>query len=171
MRAGVLFSGGKDSALAALLLAPHHLVEVGTCASSPARDLAAVEVAAAALGFPWHRARLPDAVLASAVDRIVADGTRFGDRVPMLEPDEARSLIDAGAPMSARCSGFRGTTSRGSGSATSPSSAAKAGRCRTAMTRGGCGRHSAKAGSIRSRPSPCRKNRHSSVAETDDRRN
>lgn len=121
MKAGVLFSGGKDSALAALLLAPHYEVEVITFASGAGRNLAAVEAAGAALGLDWRRLPLPGGVLDSAVDRIVADGypnnainlvhrwaletlareypvvadgTRFDDRVPMLGPDEARSLMD-----------------------------------------------------------------------------
>jgi predicted subunit of tRNA(5-methylaminomethyl-2-thiouridylate) methyltransferase len=121
MKAGVLFSGGKDSALAALLLAPHYEVEVITFASDAGRNLAAVEEAGAALGLAWRQAPLPEGVLAAAVDRIVADGypnnainlvhrwalealareylvvadgTRFDDRVPMLGPDEARSMMD-----------------------------------------------------------------------------
>ena len=121
MKAGVLFSGGKDSALAALLLAPHYEVEVVTFASDAGRNLAAVEEAGAALGLAWRQAPLPEGVLGAAVDRIVADGypnnainlvhrwalealareypvvadgTRFDDRVPMLGPDEARSMMD-----------------------------------------------------------------------------
>jgi predicted subunit of tRNA(5-methylaminomethyl-2-thiouridylate) methyltransferase len=121
MKAGVLFSGGKDSALAALLLAPHCEIEAVTFASDAGRDLAAVEAAGAALGLAWRRALLPQGVVAAAVDQliadgfpnnainlvhrwalealareyqIVADGTRFGDRVPMLGLDEARSLMD-----------------------------------------------------------------------------
>ncbi len=121
MKAGVLFSGGKDSALAALLLAPHYEVEVVTFASDAGRDLAAVGAAGAALGLAWRRAPLPEGVLGAAVDRlvidgypnnainllhrwalealageypVVADGTRFDDRVPMLGSDEARSLMD-----------------------------------------------------------------------------
>jgi predicted subunit of tRNA(5-methylaminomethyl-2-thiouridylate) methyltransferase len=121
MRAGVLFSGGKDSALSALLLASHYEVEAVTFASNAGRDLGAVEAASAALGIAWRRARLPGEVLDGAVDRIVADGypnnainlvhrwalealakqypvvadgTRFDDRVPMLGAGEARSLMD-----------------------------------------------------------------------------
>lgn len=120
MKAGVLFSGGKDSALAALLLAPHYEVEVVTFASVAGRNLDVVEAAGAALGLAWRRESLPDEVLGAALDRIaadgypnnainlvhrwalealareypvVADGTRFDDRVPMLGPDEARSLM------------------------------------------------------------------------------
>jgi tRNA methyltransferase len=121
MKAGVLFSGGKDSALAALLLVPHYEVEVVTFASGAGRTLVAVEAAAAALGLAWRQATLHDEVLGAAVDRlvadgypnnainlvhrwalealareypIVADGTRLDDRVPMLGLDEARSLMD-----------------------------------------------------------------------------
>jgi predicted subunit of tRNA(5-methylaminomethyl-2-thiouridylate) methyltransferase len=121
MRAGVLFSGGKDSALAALLLAPHYEVEAVTVASDGGSGLAAVEAAGRALGLAWRVVRLPGEVLGTALDRlaadgypnnainlvhrwalealareypVVADGTRFDDRVPMLGPDEARSLMD-----------------------------------------------------------------------------
>jgi len=121
MKAGVLFSGGKDSALAALLLAPHYEVELNTFAFGEGRDLRAVEAAGAALGFPWQRRTFPEGTLATALDRlvadgypngaiglvhraalealaaeyrIVADGTRFDDRVPMLDSGEARSLMD-----------------------------------------------------------------------------
>ena len=121
MKAGVLFSGGKDSALAALLLAPHYEVEVITFASGAGRNLDAVEAAGEALGLAWRRGTLPDGVLGAALDRIaadgypnnainlvhrwalealareypvIADGTRFDDRVPMLGQDEARSLMD-----------------------------------------------------------------------------
>ncbi|NLX48701.1 MAG: alpha hydrolase [Methanospirillum sp.] len=120
-RAGVLFSGGKDSALAALLLAPHYEVEVVTFASGDGHRLAAVEAAGAALGLSWRRASYSDGLIAAAADRIVADGypngaitmvhraalealareypvvadgTRFDDRVPRLTASEARSLMD-----------------------------------------------------------------------------
>ncbi len=121
MKVGVLFSGGKDSALAALLLAPHYEVELNTFAFGEGRDLGAVEAAGAVLGLPWERRVFPDGVLECALDRlvadgypngairlvhrvalealarwygVVADGTRFDDRVPMLDPGEARSLMD-----------------------------------------------------------------------------
>ena len=74
MKAGVLFSGGKDSALAALLLAPHYEVEVVTFASLAGRNLDAVEAAGAALGLAWRRETLPDEILGAALDRIAADG-------------------------------------------------------------------------------------------------
>ncbi|HOT94211.1 MAG TPA: asparagine synthase-related protein [Methanoregulaceae archaeon] len=121
MKVGVLFSGGKDSALAALLLAPHYEVELNTFSFDQNRDLGAVEAAAAVLGLPWWHRMLPDGLLETALDRlvadgypggainlvhraalkalagsyrVVADGTRFDDRVPMLDPGEARSLMD-----------------------------------------------------------------------------
>ncbi len=121
MKVGVLFSGGKDSALAALLLAPQYEVELNTFAFGEGRDLGAVEAAGAVLGLPWNRREFPDGVLETALDRlvvdgypngaislvhraalealacmysVVADGTRFDDRVPMLDPGESRSLMD-----------------------------------------------------------------------------
>ena len=121
MKVGVLFSGGKDSAIAALLLAAHYEVELNTFAFSEERDLGAVESAGAVLGLPWKRRAFPNGVLEAALDRLIADGfpngainlvhraaleglarsygvlgdgTRFDDRVPMLDPGEARSLMD-----------------------------------------------------------------------------
>jgi hypothetical protein len=121
MKAGVLFSGGKDSALAALLLSRDYPVELNTFVFDPAREVPAVERAAHALGFPWHRRAFRPGLLDEAVNTVlsdgfpnraitmvhiralqalaplygvVADGTRFDDRIPMLTPDQARSLQD-----------------------------------------------------------------------------
>jgi predicted subunit of tRNA(5-methylaminomethyl-2-thiouridylate) methyltransferase len=121
MKAGVLFSGGKDSALAALLLAPHYEVELNTFAFDRRRDLAAVQAAGTSLGLPWYPRLFPEGIGPAALDRIVADGypngaiemvhraaleslaaeyavvadgTRFDDRVPMLAHGDARSLMD-----------------------------------------------------------------------------
>lgn len=121
MKAGVLFSGGKDSALAAVLLARDYEVELNTFVFDPCRRIPSVEKAAAGLGFP-HFMRIFDAgVLEEAVDMVikhgfpnraismvhhhavrqllreytvVADGTRFNDRVPSLSRDEVFSLQD-----------------------------------------------------------------------------
>ena len=120
--AAVLFSGGKDSALAALLLEPHLDVTLVTCGFglTDATDHAAE--AAAALSLPHRTVTLPVEVAEAAVDRlladgypneaiqsvheraleavaadgwdVVADGTRRGDRTPTVPPPLAQSIED-----------------------------------------------------------------------------
>lgn len=121
MKAGVLFSGGKDSSLAAILLSRDYTVELNTFVFDSGRRLPAVERAATALGFPWHVRTFEEGLLEKAMDMIqstgypndaiqmvhryalmelsgmypvLADGTRFDDRVPMLSRDEVQSLQD-----------------------------------------------------------------------------
>jgi predicted subunit of tRNA(5-methylaminomethyl-2-thiouridylate) methyltransferase len=117
--AGVLYSGGKDSSLAAIMLGTYYEVELNTFTFDPARPLPDVEAAARSLGFPWKQRVFPAGMLNGAVDRVhrdgfpngainhvhrtavetlcseyrvVADGTRFNDRVPMLTRDAVQSL-------------------------------------------------------------------------------
>jgi len=119
MKAGVLFSGGKDSARAALMLARDYGVELNTCVFDPDRDVPAVRAAAAALSLPFKRRVLGQDLLEEAVDlllscgypndaitmihrravetllaeySVVADGTRREDRVPRLERSEVQHL-------------------------------------------------------------------------------
>ena len=73
-RAAVLFSGGKDSALAALLLEPHYDVTLVTCGFGLTSLVEDAAESAAALSLPHERRRLPDTVLESAVDRLLDDG-------------------------------------------------------------------------------------------------
>lgn len=121
MRAGVLFSGGKDSSLAAILLSEHYEVELNTFVFSPDSAIEQIEQAAAALGFPHVKQVFPAGLLDEAVGMIlqcgypgdtiqrihreaihvlcnryevIGDGTRFGDRVPLLTDDEVRSISD-----------------------------------------------------------------------------
>jgi len=54
MKAGVLFSGGKDSSLAAILLSRDYSPELNTYVFGEHRVLQGVEKAAEALGFPWR---------------------------------------------------------------------------------------------------------------------
>lgn len=129
MKAGVLFSGGKDSSLAAVLLSRDYSVELNTFVFRPGRPLPSVAEAARALGYPWHvrifdhdlLSRAADMVISSGFPneaiqmvhrealrelcshyRVIADGTRFDDRVPMLSRDEVQCLQDT-----CRCSYLR----------------------------------------------------------------
>jgi len=117
--AGVLYSGGKDSSLAAIMLGTYYEVELNTFTFDPARPLPAVEAAARSLGFPLKRRMFRRDMLNEVADmichdgfpntainlvhrtaveslcreyRVVADGTRFDDRVPMLTRAEVQSL-------------------------------------------------------------------------------
>lgn len=121
MKAGVLFSGGKDSSLAAILLSEHYEVELNTFVFSPDTAIPQIEQAAAALGFPYNMQVFRSGLLDEAVRAIlqcgypgdtiqrihreavhalcvrydvIGDGTRFGDRVPLLSDDEVRSISD-----------------------------------------------------------------------------
>jgi predicted subunit of tRNA(5-methylaminomethyl-2-thiouridylate) methyltransferase len=121
MKAGVLFSGGKDSALAALILSRDYEVELNSFVFSAGTDTSALESAARILGLPWKRRVFPEGFLekmadliiatrspnmaiqevhAAALNRlcrdydVVADGTRMDDRVPRFSPDEVRSIQD-----------------------------------------------------------------------------
>lgn len=119
MEAGVLFSGGKDSALAAIMLARDYGVELNTCVFDPDREVPGVRAAAAALNLPFRRRVLGRDLLEEAVDlllacgypndaidmvhrtavetlaaeyAVVGDGTRREDRVPRLERSEVQHL-------------------------------------------------------------------------------
>jgi len=119
MKAGVLFSGGKDSALAAILLARDYDVELNTCVFDPDQEVLAVQAAAAAIGLPFRRRVLGRDLLDEAVDlllscgypndsismvhraavrtlageyAVVGDGARRDDRVPRIERSEVQHL-------------------------------------------------------------------------------
>ena len=119
MRAGVLYSGGKDSSLAAIMLGTYYEVELNTFVFDSARNIPSVEAAARALGFPLKKRVLKEGLLNEAVKlvkermypnnainlvhrtaveslcseyKVVGDGTRFNDRVPMLSLSEVQSL-------------------------------------------------------------------------------
>ncbi|KQC15633.1 MAG: hypothetical protein WCY97_04380 [Methanothrix sp.] len=121
MKVVVLFSGGKDSALASILLEPFFDVELATFAFGPYdTDGAAVE-AAKVLNLPHRTIVFDDEVLEEALrmlqaagyprdglnllhrraleilsrdEEFLADGTKREDRVPMMTPDGVRSLED-----------------------------------------------------------------------------
>lgn len=123
MRVSVLFSGGKDSSLAAILLEPFFEVELVTCSFSllPVGDVA--RETAEKLGFPHRVARLDMQVLENAYGmilregfprsainhihlaameylasdadvRFIADGIRRDDRVPVPDISRIRSIED-----------------------------------------------------------------------------
>ncbi|AFV22706.1 ATP-binding protein [Methanolobus psychrophilus R15] len=123
MRVSVLFSGGKDSSIAAILLERFFEVELVTCSFSvlPVGDVA--REAAKRLGFPHRVVRLDmqaleqayelliqDGFPKRAIDHIhltaikslaldkdvmfIADGIRRDDRVPKPEMSQIRSIED-----------------------------------------------------------------------------
>jgi len=122
MKIGVLFSGGKDSALAAILLSPFAQIELVTVSFGIVpNDASSV---ARLLGFPHVTIGLEAALATATVDvmikdgyanrgishvhksalervaaryQVVADGTRRDDKAPLLNASEARSLEDRSA--------------------------------------------------------------------------
>jgi tRNA methyltransferase len=119
MKAGVLYSGGKDSSLAAIMLGTYYEVELNTFVFDPSRQVPSVEAAARALGYPLNVRVFEKGLLNEMADlvvacgypndaintvhriavetlskeyRVVGDGTRFNDRVPMLTRAEVQSL-------------------------------------------------------------------------------
>ena len=119
MKAGVLYSGGKDSSLAAIMLGTYYEVELNVFVFNPSRQVPSVDAAAQVLGFPLIKRIFRKGLLDEMVDlvnacgypndainrvhqiavetlsaeyKIVGDGTRFNDRVPMLSRAEVQSL-------------------------------------------------------------------------------
>ena len=119
MKAGVLYSGGKDSSLSAVLLSRDYEVELLSFVFNEDRALPSIENAARELGFPLRKLVFPPGFLDEMADMVVrdghpgnaineihrrsllaaaeeyeviADGTRRDDRVPMRTPAEVQSL-------------------------------------------------------------------------------
>jgi hypothetical protein len=120
MKSGVLYSGGKDSSLAAIMLGTYYEVELNTFVFDPDRPIPrTVERAAEVLGFPIKKRVFKEGLLDEVVEmvtacgfpndainhvhrtaveilaceyQVVGDGTRFNDRVPMLTRAEVQSL-------------------------------------------------------------------------------
>jgi predicted subunit of tRNA(5-methylaminomethyl-2-thiouridylate) methyltransferase len=119
MKAGVLYSGGKDSSLAAIMLGTYYEVELNVFVFDPSRQVPSVDAAAQVLGFllikrVFKKGLLDDMVelvktcgypndaintvhqiaveTLSSEYAVVGDGTRFNDRVPMLTRAEVQSL-------------------------------------------------------------------------------
>ncbi len=70
----VLFSGGKDSSLSAILLSPFFKVELVTFSFNITDSWKYARESAHAIGFPWKRLILDRKILERAVDIIVSDG-------------------------------------------------------------------------------------------------
>ena len=119
MKAGVLYSGGKDSSLAAIMLGTYYEVELNVFVFDPSRQVPSVDAAAQALGFPLRKRVFRKGLLDEMADlvnacgypndainrvhkiaietlsneyQVIGDGTRFNDRVPMLSRAEVQSL-------------------------------------------------------------------------------
>jgi predicted subunit of tRNA(5-methylaminomethyl-2-thiouridylate) methyltransferase len=119
MKAGVLYSGGKDSSLAAIMLGTYYEVELNTFVFDSAKTIPSVENAARVLGFSLKKRNFKKGLLNGAVElvkergfpndainlvhrtaveilcgeyQVVGDGTRFNDRIPMLTHAEVQSL-------------------------------------------------------------------------------
>lgn len=122
MRVGVLFSGGKDSTLAALVLDPFYDVTLVHAGFGVGEAAQTAERTAEAVGFRFERLSMDDAVAEEAVETMitdgfprngiqrvhehaleriagrefdaVADGARRDDRVPNVSRAWAQSLED-----------------------------------------------------------------------------
>ena len=119
MKAGVLFSGGKDSSLTALMLSRDYEVELNNFVFNKDTDTSGVENAAKVLGLPLKKRVFESGLLENVVDLmvekgnpsdainlvhrnaimtlaeeydVIGDGTRLNDRVPMLTYAEVQSL-------------------------------------------------------------------------------
>lgn len=120
MKAGVLYSGGKDSSLAAILLGTYYEVELNTFVFDPLRQIPTLEAAAGAIGYPLKKRVFREGLIEEMADLVIAkgypndainavhqtaieslateydvvgDGTRFDDRVPMLSREAVQSLM------------------------------------------------------------------------------
>lgn len=121
MECGLLFSGGKDSSLAALLLDDFYDVTLVTAHFGVTDGWQHAEEAAKALGFSFDEIEMDAAVADEAIEQmhedgfprggiqqvheaaleavaeeydVVADGTRRDDRVPTISRAVAQSLED-----------------------------------------------------------------------------
>jgi tRNA methyltransferase len=123
MKASVLFSGGKDSSLSALLMEPFFEIELVTCSFGLLHNEELAAKTAKELRFPHRIIYLEKEILEKAYIKIIndgfpkaainyihekavetlaldpevkliADGTRRDDRVPVLSISQVRSLED-----------------------------------------------------------------------------
>ncbi len=121
MDISVLFSGGKDSSLSAILLEPFFEVQLITCSFGFRETWKSAKDVASVLGFPHLILWIDDTILEAACDiaiddgypnrainyihqcalkrvasehPVLADGTRRDDRVPVLNLADAQRLED-----------------------------------------------------------------------------
>ncbi len=123
MKARVLFSGGKDSALAAVMLFNFFEVELVTCTFGILENWKIAKRVAEGMGFPFKVLNLDKSIIDCAVEQIIKDGTlrdgitkihksaleevaglsdsvlladgcRRDDRTPILSNGEIRSIED-----------------------------------------------------------------------------
>lgn len=121
MKIVVLFSGGKDSALASILLEPFFDVELATFAFDGTKTDKAAKEAAKVLNLPHRTIVFEDELLDEVIGMLLsagyprdginrlhgqaleilsqdweylADGTKREDRVPMMTPERVQSLED-----------------------------------------------------------------------------
>lgn len=123
MQLGLLYSGGKDSSLAALILDPFYDVTLVTAHFDVTDDWRYAREAANAVGFDFETIVMERAVAEEAIERMledgyprngiqavhqhaletiaqvpsfdaIADGTRRDDRVPTVSRAQAQSLED-----------------------------------------------------------------------------
>ncbi len=119
MKAGILFSGGKDSSLAALMISRDYEAELNTFVFNSNRNIPGVEAAAKALGLPLIKRVFDEGLLEKVMEMmvnegfpnsainlvhrnaiyslakeydVIGDGTRLNDRVPMLDYAEVQSI-------------------------------------------------------------------------------
>ncbi len=74
MKAGVLYSGGKDSSLAAIMLGTYYEVELNVFVFDPSRQVPSVDAAAQALGFPLKKRVFKKGLLDEMVDLVKTCG-------------------------------------------------------------------------------------------------
>ena len=121
MKASVLFSGGKDSALAAAILAEFFKVELITCTFGTMDNWKKAQEAAQKMNMPFRLMKLDKEILDQAAEitirdnfpsnaikhihqkaleklaqesKIIADGIRRDDRAPIMSLGEIKSLED-----------------------------------------------------------------------------
>ena len=99
MKVGVLFSGGKDSALAALLLSPFAQIELVTMSFGIVpNDAASV---ARVLGFPHVTIGLEEGLATATINAMIKDGggrpeTPWGRRCQLAPALRLRSFTSGG---------------------------------------------------------------------------
>ncbi len=76
MKVQVLYSGGKDSSLSAILLEPFFEVELVTCTFGLESSWENAQEAAHEIGFPFKLVRLAPEIMDECIDVMLNSGTR-----------------------------------------------------------------------------------------------